>query len=290
MKNKFDSSLLVETDWLESNLENPNIRIFDCTVWLNPHPKKIYTIVSGKKDYDEGHIPNSDFLDLEDISLKNTPYPFMMPDIKTFDKVMSLKGVGPDTHVILYSRANIQWATRVWWMLKSMGFNNASILNGGFDRWKNQNKNISTTPVTYQENKFISIPQNGLFCTKEEVLNSLTNNNISIINALRSTLHDGSEKVDYGRLGHIKNSINIPSLEMVDPDTNLYKSLEDLKIIFNNYNVLSKEKVIAYCGGGIAATNIAFVLTALGFNNITVYDASLSEWAKNNNLPMSVDE
>ena len=290
MKNKFDSSLLVETDWLESNLENPNIRIFDCTVWLKPHPKKIYTIVSGKKDYDEGHIPNSDFLNLEDISLKNTPYPFMMPDIKTFDKVMSLKGVGPDTHVILYSRANIQWATRVWWMLKSMGFNNASILNGGFDRWNNQNKNISTTPVTYQENKFISIPQNGLFCTKEEVLNSLTNNNISIINALRSTLHDGSEKVDYGRLGHIKNSINIPSLEMVDPDTNLYKSLEDLKIIFNNYNVLSKEKVIAYCGGGIAATNIAFVLTALGFNNITVYDASLSEWAKNNNLPMSVDE
>ena len=290
MKNKFDSSLLVETDWLESNLENPNIRIFDCTVWLKPHPKKIYTIVSGKKDYDEGHIPNSDFLNLEDISLKNTPYPFMMPDIKTFDKVMSLKGVGPDTHVILYSRANIQWATRVWWMLKSMGFNNASILNGGFDRWKNQNKNISTTPITYQENKFISIPQNGLFCTKEEVLNSLTNNNISIINALRSTLHDGSEKVDYGRLGHIKNSINIPSLEMVDPDTNLYKSLEDLKIIFKNYNVLSKEKVIAYCGGGIAATNIAFVLTALGFNNITVYDASLSEWAKNNNLPMSVDE
>ena len=290
MKNKFDSSLLVETDWLESNLENPNIRIFDCTVWLKPHPKKIYTIVSGKKDYDEGHIPNSDFLNLEDISLKNTPYPFMMPDIKTFDKVMSLKGVGPDTHVILYSRANIQWATRVWWMLKSMGFNNASILNGGFDRWKQENKKISTDSVTYPKNTFISIPQNGLFCTKEEVLNSLTNNNISIINALRSTLHDGSEKVDYGRLGHIKNSINIPSLEMVDPDTNLYKSLEDLKIIFNNYNVLSKEKVIAYCGGGIAATNIAFVLTALGFNNITVYDASLSEWAKNNNLPMSVDE
>ena len=53
--------------------------------------------------------------------------------------------------------------------------------------------------------------------------------------------------------------------------------------------ILNKEKVIAYCGGGIAATNIAFVLTALGYDNITVYDASLSEWAKNNNLPMSID-
>ena len=289
MKNKFDSSLLVETDWLENNLNDPNIRIFDCTVWLNPHPKKIYTIVSGKKDYNEGHIPNSDFLDLEELSLKDTPYPFMMPDNKIFDKIMSLKGIGPGTHVILYSRVNIQWATRVWWMLRSMGFNNASILNGGFDRWKQENKKISTDSVTYPKNNFISIPQNGLFCKKEEVINSLKDNNVSIINALRSTLHDGSEKVDYGRLGHIKNSINIPSLEMVDSNTNLYKSLDDLKIIFKKHNVLNKEKVIAYCGGGIAATNIAFVLTALGFENITVYDASLSEWAKNNNLPMSID-
>ena len=162
-------------------------------------------------------------------------------------------------------------------------------LNGGFDRWKEENKKISKDPINYPKNNFKSIPQNGLFCTKEEVINSLTDNNVSIINALRSTLHDGSEKVDYGRLGHIKNSINIPSLEMVDSNTNLYKSLDDLKIIFKKHNVLNKEKVIAYCGGGIAATNIAFVLTALGFENITVYDASLSEWAKNNNLPMSID-
>ena len=62
---------LVETDWLENNLNDPNIRIFDCTVWLNPHPKKIYTIVSGKKDYNEGHIPNSDFLDLNDMEGMN---------------------------------------------------------------------------------------------------------------------------------------------------------------------------------------------------------------------------
>ncbi len=59
--------------------------------------------------------------------------------------------------------------------------------------------------------------------------------------------------------------------------------------IFNKYNVLKKEKVIAYCGGGIAATNIAFILTNLGYNNVAVYDASLSEWANDNSLPMSVD-
>ena len=58
---------------------------------------------------------------------------------------------------------------------------------------------------------------------------------------------------------------------------------------FEKHNVLNKDKVIVYCGGGISATNIAFVLTALNYKNITIYDASLNEWAKDDNLPMTVD-
>ena len=289
MKKQFDSSMLVDTNWLEKNYKNQNIRIFDCTVWLHPHPTKIYTIESGKKDYDIEHIPNSDFLDLNEISEKNTPYPFMMPNKNKFDDVMSSKGVGDNTQVILYSRVNIQWATRVWWMLKSMGFNNVSVLNGGFDRWKIEKRATTSNKVNYPTNTFISNLKKGYFCTKEEVEEYLTDNNISVINALRSTLHDGSESVDYGRPGHITNSINIPSLDMIDNETKLYKPLDELEKIFSKYEVLNKQKVIAYCGGGIAATNIAFVLTALGYENISVYDASLSEWAKINNIPMSVD-
>ena len=60
------------------------------------------------------------------------------------------------------------------------------------------------------------------------------------------------------------------------------------KKIFDEYDVLNKEKVITYCGGGIAATNVAFGLTILGYNNIRVYDASLNEWSKNNNLPLTI--
>ena len=50
----------------------------------------------------------------------------MMQSVKALDKFKSLKGVGSDTHVILYSRENIQWATRVWWMLRSVNFFNVS--------------------------------------------------------------------------------------------------------------------------------------------------------------------
>ena len=125
-----ENTMLVSTDWLEENYSDPKLRIFDCTVLLKPHHNKIYEIVSGKSDYDLEHIPNSDFLDIIEISIKDSPVPFMMPDINVFNEVMSNKGISDDTHVILYSRDNIHWATRVWWMLKSVNFHNVSILNG----------------------------------------------------------------------------------------------------------------------------------------------------------------
>jgi thiosulfate/3-mercaptopyruvate sulfurtransferase len=46
--------------------------------------------------------------------------------------------------------------------------------------------------------------------------------------------------------------------------------------------------VVTYCGAGIAASSDAFVLTMLGHDDVAVYDASLSEWAADPNLPMTV--
>ena len=210
----------------------------------------------------------------------------MMPDLETFSNFMSLKGVGPNSHVILYSRENIQWATRVWWMLKSVNFFNVSVLNGGFDRWKLENKTISKIPVVYPKNNFKIKNHTELFCKKEEIIKNIENKDIIIINALRKTLHDGTENINYGRPGHIKNSINIPSTEMISKKTYLYKTTKELKRIFNKYNLFNKKKVITYCGGGIAATNLAFAITMAGYENISVYDASLNEWAKDESLPL----
>ena len=78
-KNKYP--LLVSCDWLEKNLNCPNLRIFDCTVWLKPQHNKIYKIISGKPDYEKEHIPNSDFLDVLELSDKNSKYDFMMQDL-----------------------------------------------------------------------------------------------------------------------------------------------------------------------------------------------------------------
>ena len=288
MNLKLKYPLLVDCEWLQKNYSKSHLRVFDCTVWLKPQPDKIYEIYSGKPDYDREHIPNSDFLNVLELSDKESPYDFMMPSTKVFNKIMSSKGIGPDTHVVLYSRKNMQWATRVWWMLKSVNFSNVSILNGGFDRWKLEKRITTSDSISYKPNNFKSKHLQGFFCDKAEILENINNQNICIINALRETLHNATEKINYGRPGHIKNSINIPSANMLNNNNFLYKGVNDLKEIFNKYDVLNKKKVITYCGGGIAATNIAFALTVLGYKNISVYDASLNEWAKNKSLPLEI--
>ena len=70
---------------------------------------------------------------------------------------------------------------------------------------------------------------------------------------------------------------------------NTFRSRDELAAIFTGRNAAAGKRVVAYCGGGIAATGDAFALTALlGHDDVTVYDNSLQEWAADPSLPMSV--
>lgn len=280
------SKALVETDWLAERLDDPNLRIFDCTVWLRPDPPRIYRVESARGDYNAGHIPNSAFLELTEVSDTNSSFNFMMPTAERFAAAMAGRGVSDDSHVILYARESIQWATRVWWMLRAIGFDNASVLNGGYDKWQAEGREISTEPFEYSSNALTPRPRQGLFCDKDETRGAIDEGRTCVINALRPSLHDGSEPVNYGRPGRIANSINIPAVALLDPKTKAYKPWVELESMFKDAGVLDKDRVVLYCGGGIAATSDAFVLTMLGKDNVTVYDASMSEWANDPEMPM----
>ena len=75
-------------------------------------------------------------------------------------------------------------------------------------------------------------------------------------------------------------------ISLLDPNTKAYRPLPDLERIFAEAGALDAEKVVIYCGGGIAATSDAFTLTRLGKDDVTIYDASMSEWANDPSLPM----
>jgi thiosulfate/3-mercaptopyruvate sulfurtransferase len=75
---------------------------------------------------------------------------------------------------------------------------------------------------------------------------------------------------------------------LFDPETGLIRPPAELKAAFDAIGATSRERVITYCGGGIAATLDAFALTLLGHPNVAVYDGSLTEWMADESLPVQV--
>jgi len=286
------SHYLVESDWLESNLQNPDLRILDCSVSLKPNEEG-EIVNQARQSWAQNHIPGSGFVDLaRELSDPNGAFPFTFPSANQFSEVMSRLGVCEGKRVILYDACRDQWAhiwaTRVWWMLRAYGFENAAILNGGWHKWNLENRPSSTNPDTYPSAQFLARLKPELFVSQKEVLENIGNPKTCLINALTAEEHAG-KKSRYGRPGHIPSSLNIPTVDLIDPITHAYLPADQLQKKFEAAGILDRERIITYCGGGIAATSDAFILTLLGKKKVAVYDGSLLEWSADENLPMEIE-
>ena len=285
--NREHPEYLVETDWLAAHLDDPALRVLECTTLLHPLPDGGFRAESGLATWAGGHIPRSGFADLTgELSDRGSSLRFMMPPPDQLASAMAKLGVGDGTRVVLYDRAVNMWAARVWWMLRAIGFDAATVLNGGWRKWTLEGRPVSTEPCAYPPGRLIARPRPKLFADKTAVLAGLGDNATCVLNALTEEQHRGTGGVHYGRPGRIAGSGNVPARALVEPKTHAYLPLDELRKRFEEAGALASGRVITYCGGGIAASSDAFVLAMLGHDDVAVYDASLSEWAADASLPM----
>jgi thiosulfate/3-mercaptopyruvate sulfurtransferase len=270
------------------------LRLFDCTTYLEPAPEGSdapYIAVPGDKTFAAGHIPGADFLDLQgEFSDSRTALRFMMPDTAQLEAAFGRHGVDADSRVVLYSIGTPMWATRFWWMLKSLGFDNAAVLDGCFDKWKAEERPVEAGAAKgYPPATFTAKPRPGFFVGKDEVLASIRDRSAVVVNALGPQFHKGLEPSRYGRPGRIPGSCNVSAATLLDPSTRTFVLLADAEAKFATQGLRKDKRVIAYCGGGISATVDLFLLHRLGYDNLTLYDASMGEWAKDTALPIETD-
>ncbi len=291
-----DTAFLVNTNWLAKALDSPGLRVFDCAVVAGPNPDPElgktfpFAFESGREKYDSGHIPGAGFVDiLGDLSDKPSPLPLMLPAEKQFEAAMAKYGVGESDHVVLYSSTEPMWATRVWWMLRAFGFDNVAILNGGWAKWLLEERPVSQAACDYLPATFRAHPRPEMFADKEDVLSAISDDATCIINALPPAMHTGSGGPVFGRKGRIAGSVNVPNGVLHDPDTGTYLPTSELRTLFSEAGAGDIDRIITYCGGGIASSNNAFALTLLGHKNVAVYDASMFEWGNDHSLPMETD-
>jgi thiosulfate/3-mercaptopyruvate sulfurtransferase len=281
---------MVETDWLAAHLGDPNLVVLDGTIHLIPDPKITYTVKSGREDFEKGHIPGAQFLDLQADLSDNSQLPlrFMLPKAAEFAAAMRRFGISDSSRVVTYSTANPQWATRVWWVLRVYGFDNAAVLNGGFQKWAKEGRAVETGAGKGRPaGIFTERPAKKLMADKNDVLAAIGDGAVRTINALQAPQHAGTGGNTYGRPGRIKGSVNVPTVGLIDPASNTFLPPDQMRAQFDRVHAFDK-KVITYCGGGIAASATAHALVMLGHPDVRLYDASMSEWAIDESLPMEV--
>lgn len=275
---------LVEADWLLHQLDDPALRILECSVAFEDAADGTISFYSGRGDWQKSHIPGSAFADLlGDLSDSESELQFMLPSAERFAHAMGALGVGQGTRVVLYDRTWNMWATRLWWMLRAYGFDDAAVLNGGFTAWRALDAPVSSAPPRYPMANFEAKPRPGVFVGKEDVRAALAETSTCLVDALRPQIFRG-EQVPYSRPGHISGALNVPALHLVDAHSKRFLNEDALRSHFSA--AIDRPAVVTYCGAGIAATVDAFLLHRLGHRRVAVYDGSLSEWSADPTLPM----
>lgn len=290
-----DVPTLVDPEWLAAHLDDPDLRVLDCTVHLDfDEETGERTSESGYDDWRESHIPGSAYAPmLTDLSAADPAFPYELPSADRFAAAMEGLGVGDDSRVVVYDDSGTNWATRLWWMLRVHGFDAVGVLDGGWSRWVDEGYPVSTDEPKPKEATFTPAFRPELVADKSEVLERVGDGDACIVNALRPEDHAGDGVNKYGRLGRIPESVNVPAVgddAIFDVETGRFQSLETLRERFEAAGATDDGKVLSYCGGGIAATGVAFALYRLGVEDVAVYDGSLSEWAADPEMPMTTGE
>lgn len=282
----WDGRGLVSTGWLAEHLSDPDLRIFDATVHLRPATPGPYAVESGRADYEAAHIPGAAFLDLAgELSDTHSGLSFTMPGTDAFAAAMGQAGVSRGARVVIYSTTTPMWATRLWWMLRACGFDEAAVLDGGFAKWTGEGRPTEAGARSYAPAELSLAARPGAWADKAEVLAAIGDGAVCTINALSPSVHAGEGSTNYGRRGHIAGSRNVPYAALLQAD-GTYQDDEVLRALFAGVGATGRARVICYCGGGISATMDALALARIGHPNVAVYDGSMAEWVRDPSLPM----
>ena len=278
--------LLISTEELAAAAADPagKLRVFDVTVSLVPSSPG-YRAVSGIDEYRQAHIPGAAFMDLiRDLSDTGSGLGFTLPTADHLEAAWQAAGIDDDSQVVFYSSGHMMWATRAFWMLHTCGHRNVAVLDGGFAKWQREGRPVDTAHPQWSSGSFRVNVNRDRWADKEMMLSTMEESGVCTINALSPGVYSGDAEHHYGRKGHIPGSKNVHYDDVLTDGC--FRSAGELEALFAEKGVLDKPKVITYCGGGISATIDALALTLIGHDNVAVYDGSMSEWVRDEKLPL----
>ena len=276
---------LISAQELMQQLNDPAVRIYDTSVLLLA-AEQGYTSQPGRERYLREHIPGAGFINLsEDWSDTRSPYNNTLPQIDALAEAIGRDGISNDNLVVLYSSSHLMWATRAWWLLRYAGHTNVKVLNGNLAAWLDAGLPVEAGAKVYAAATFSPSERADVFVSTAEMVAGMEDG-VCTVNALSPALYEGTGEFYCGRRGHIPGSRSLYFSDLLENE--FFLPAEQLHQTLEARGMLSTSRTLIYCGGGIAATLEAFACALVGQENVGVYDGSMSEWAANEELPLTL--
>jgi thiosulfate/3-mercaptopyruvate sulfurtransferase len=271
------SDVLVSTQWVADNLNNPKVKLIEVDVDTNA--------------YDEGHAPGA-----VGFNWTSQLQDQVRRDIiskEGLEQLLSEAGVANADTVILYGDNNNWFAAYAFWLLEMYGHKDVKLMDGGRKKWAEENRpTTKDKPAPKRASYKAEAPNKALRAKRDDVLGALGNAKNAMVDVRSPAEYNGEIMAPPGlpetaqRMGHIPGAANVPWAQAVRED-GTFKSREELEQLYGAKGVTKDKHVIAYCRIGERSSHTWFALKhLLGYQNVRNYDGSWTEYGSLIDVPI----
>lgn len=263
-----NADLLVSADSLQAGLGAANLVVIDA------RPGKAYH---------DGHVPGAVNIIHGDFSTKGRG----LKPVADLEALLGAAGLGREATYVIYddTSASSGAAGRVFWMLEYLGCRDVRMLDGGWDKWKADDRPTEKKAAALPATVFKASPNGRVRSTKDAIKSRMTAADFVLIDARTDEEYTGWTLRGEARGGHIPNAVQVPYAWFFDADKTVLP-YGKLKSLFESRGITRDKEVTAYCAGGNRSAFVYFALRLMGYPRVSNYDASMAEWASDASLPM----
>jgi thiosulfate/3-mercaptopyruvate sulfurtransferase len=261
----------VSTSWLANHMNDTNLTLVDMTDGLQ---------------YQRFHLPGAVHLPYPAINTTDRFGVSYSPGADHLIRILGLLGIKPENQIVIYDDLGGLNASRLYWELEALGHQNVALLDGGLVTWILEGRKVSNQPV--QPSKTTYTPTNKKPRTNLATLAEITRLPRDAILLDVRTQEEYAGDPRQPRTGHIPGAKWWPWDASVDFNGGFrIKSAVELQRQLQALGVTDPASAVyLYCRTGHRASQSYYVLRQLGFSNVKIYDGSIAEYSRHNELPL----